>query len=175
MDNREQTLMRLIGSKLERGITVASVYLVRVAMVILLCQALLVTYDVVARYVFNRPLMGSAEITQLLLVGIIFLGLGYATLTNSHIRMSFVIDKLAPSRRRGLNLVTDLVSIIILIFFTRQVYIMALKSLERGQSIPHAPFLFPQFWPQLAIAIGLTVFCLQLVATTYRNFRGTQE
>lgn len=160
---------------MERGIQAVSAYLGRVAMAILLVQVLVVTYDVTARYVFDRPLMGSAEITQLLLVGIIFLGLGYATLTDSHIRMSFLVNKMAPSRRRTLNLVTDLVSIFILIFFTRQVYIMALKSLERGWNIPHAPFLFPQFWPQLAIAIGLTVFCLQLVVTTYRHYRRTQE
>ena len=45
------------------------------ASAILFAMMLLTTVDVVARYVFNRPLRGAFEVTELLLVVLIFAGL----------------------------------------------------------------------------------------------------
>ena len=53
--------------------------------------------DVVARYVFNRPLRGGFEITELLLLVLIFAGLPLVSHADEHVTMDF-IDRIAGSR-----------------------------------------------------------------------------
>ena len=65
------------------------------ASAILFVMMLLTTVDVVARYVFNRPLRGAFEITELLLVVLIFAGLPLVSYANEHAVMDF-IDRLLP-------------------------------------------------------------------------------
>lgn len=57
--------------------------------------------DVVARYVFNRPLRGAFEITELLLLVLIFAGLPLVSHADEHVTMDFV-DRLLPARGRDL-------------------------------------------------------------------------
>jgi len=57
--------------------------------------------DVVARYVFNRPLRGAFEVTELLLVVLIFGGLPLVSHANEHVTMDF-IDRLLAARGRDL-------------------------------------------------------------------------
>jgi len=53
--------------------------------------------DVVARYVFNRPLRGAFEVTELLLLVLIFAGLPLVSHADEHVTMDF-IDRIAGSR-----------------------------------------------------------------------------
>jgi TRAP-type C4-dicarboxylate transport system permease small subunit len=57
--------------------------------------------DVVARYVFNRPLRGAFEITELLLLVLIFGGLPLVSHADEHVTMDF-IDGLLSARGREL-------------------------------------------------------------------------
>jgi len=56
------------------------------ASMILLAMMLLTTVDVVARYLFNRPLRGAFEITELMLVVLIFAGLPLAKVFGGPVR-----------------------------------------------------------------------------------------
>jgi TRAP-type C4-dicarboxylate transport system permease small subunit len=57
--------------------------------------------DVVLRYVFNRPLAGGFEVTELLLLVLIFAGLPLVTHAREHVTMDF-IDRLLTGRAREL-------------------------------------------------------------------------
>jgi TRAP-type C4-dicarboxylate transport system permease small subunit len=57
--------------------------------------------DVVARYVFNRPLRGAFEVTELLLLALIFAGLPLVTHAGEHVTMD-LIDRLLGRAARGL-------------------------------------------------------------------------
>ena len=52
------------------------------ASLILLAMMLLTFVDVVARYVLNRPVRGAFEVTELLLLVLIFAGLPLVSFTN---------------------------------------------------------------------------------------------
>ena len=69
------------------------------ASVILLVMMALTVVDVVARYVFNRPLRGAFEVTELLLLVLIFAGLPLVSFTDEHAVMDFV-DRLLDRRAR---------------------------------------------------------------------------
>jgi len=71
-----------------------------VASAILLAMMLLTVVDVVARYVFSRPLRGAFEITELMLLVLIFAGLPLVSFADEHAVMDF-IDRLLGPRGQG--------------------------------------------------------------------------
>jgi TRAP-type C4-dicarboxylate transport system permease small subunit len=74
--------------------------------VILLLLMSLTFVDVVARYVFSRPLAGAFEMTELLLLVLIFAGLPLVTYSDEHAVMDFIDRPLGP---RGTEVLQRLV------------------------------------------------------------------
>jgi TRAP-type C4-dicarboxylate transport system permease small subunit len=72
------------------------------ASAILFAMMLLTFVDVVARYVFNRPLRGAFEVTELMLLVLIFAGLPLVSWADQHVTMDF-IDRLLGGRARNLE------------------------------------------------------------------------
>ena len=58
---------------------------------------LLTVVDVVARYVFSRPLRGAFEVTELMLLVLIFAGLPLVSFADEHAVMDFVDRLLGPA------------------------------------------------------------------------------
>ncbi len=71
------------------------------ASTILLAMMLLTFVDVVGRYVFNRPVRGAFEVTELMMLVLIFAGLPQVTYANEHALMDF-IDRLLDARAQRL-------------------------------------------------------------------------
>ena len=67
------------------------------ASILLGCMMLLTFADVVARYLLNWPIRGGFEITELLLLVLIFAGLPLVSHADEHVTMDF-IDRLLPAR-----------------------------------------------------------------------------
>jgi TRAP-type C4-dicarboxylate transport system permease small subunit len=80
------------------------------ASAILLGMMLLTVVDVIARYVFNRPLRGAFEVTELLLLVLIFAGLPLVSLTDEHAVMDFVDRVLGRRSRQALLRAVEAVS-----------------------------------------------------------------
>lgn len=66
------------------------------ASILLLCLMLMTFADVVARYLFNRPIRGAFEVTELLLLVLIFAGLPLVSHADEHVTMDF-IDRMLPA------------------------------------------------------------------------------
>ena len=69
------------------------------APVILFGLMLLTFVDVVGRYLLNRPLRGGFELTELLLLVLIFAGLPLVSRADEHVTMDFV-DRLLGARAK---------------------------------------------------------------------------
>jgi len=67
------------------------------ASALLSCLMLVTFVDVVARYLFNRPIRGAFEVTELLLLVLIFAGLPLVSHADEHVTMDF-IDRMLPAR-----------------------------------------------------------------------------
>jgi len=75
----------------------ADVVLGAAAAGILLAMMALTVVDVVARYVFSRPVRGAFEVTELMLLVLIFAGLPLVSFSDEHAVMDF-IDRILGSR-----------------------------------------------------------------------------
>ena len=72
-----------------------------IAASVLLGGMMLLTFvDVVARYLLNRPIRGGFEVTELLLLVLIFAGLPLVSHADEHVTMDF-IDHLLPDWLAG--------------------------------------------------------------------------
>ena len=69
------------------------------ASAILLAMMLLTVADVTGRYLFNRPVRGAFEVTELMLVVLIFAGLPLVSFSQEHAVMDF-IDRVTGARAR---------------------------------------------------------------------------
>ena len=79
------------------------------ASAILMGMMLLTFVDVVARYVFSRPLRGAFEVTELMLLVLIFAGLPLVSYANEHALMDFIDHILPAPLQRGLVRTVELV------------------------------------------------------------------
>jgi TRAP-type C4-dicarboxylate transport system permease small subunit len=77
------------------------------ASAILLAMMLLTVVDVVARYVFSRPVRGAFEVTELMLVVLIFAGLPLVSFAEEHAVMDFIDRVTGPRTRHGLRRVVE--------------------------------------------------------------------
>ena len=81
-----------------------------VASAVLFAMMGLTVVDVVARYVFNRPLRGAFEVTELMLLVLIFAGLPLVSFSDEHATMDFIDRVLGPRAQRWLERGVQLVN-----------------------------------------------------------------
>ena len=95
------------------------------ASAILLGLMSLTVVDVIARYVFNRPLRGAFEVTELLLLVLIFAGLPLVSLADEHAVMDFV-DRVL--RRRARHALVSAVEAVSAVFMCLLAWLTWLKA-----------------------------------------------
>ena len=95
------------------------------AATILFAMMILTTIDVVARYVFRRPVRGAFEVTELMLVVLIFAGLPLVSFSDEHAVMDFVDRLLGPRGQRALQRAVHVVSAAFMFLLT---WLMWLKA-----------------------------------------------
>jgi TRAP-type transport system small permease protein len=128
------------GSWLDRALGAAAAVLLGALM-------LLTTIDVVSRYIFNWPLRGAFEITELLLLSLIFAGLPLASRAGEHVTLDFIDRALTPWGRRLLRRLMDLVCGLILLGLAWRVWVKADKIAAYGDTtevlrLPVSPFVY---------------------------------
>jgi TRAP-type C4-dicarboxylate transport system permease small subunit len=126
------------------------------ASLILFCMMTLTFVDVVLRYLFNRPLSGSFEVTELMLLVLIFAGLPLVSHGDEHVTMDFIDHFLLAGARRMLERIVHLLCAGIMFFLAWQVWLKAGKILRYGDTtdvmrVPLAPFVY-----FMAVMIALT-------------------
>lgn len=71
------------------------------AMVVLMIGFILtVLWGIISRLIFHSPATWSEEVARFMFIWMVFLGISYSTLHDSHIRVTFVADTLFKGRSR---------------------------------------------------------------------------
>jgi TRAP-type C4-dicarboxylate transport system permease small subunit len=107
----------------------------------------LTTADVVGRYFFNRPLRGAFEITELLLLTLIFAGLPLASRAGEHVTLDFVDMLLGAKGQVLLQRAVDLVCGVIILALAWRVWVKAGTIAGYGDTtdvlrVPVGPFVY---------------------------------
>ena len=118
-----------------------------VASAILLAMMLLTVVDVVARYLFSRPLRGAFEITELMLLVLIFAGLPLVSFADEHAVMDFIDRLLGPRGQGWLERAVQLVNAAFMFLLTWLVWrkadrIWAYRDATDVLRIVYGPFVY---------------------------------
>ena len=97
-------------------------YLGMIAVVFL---ALLTGVDVVGRYLFNSPLQGTFELTEVFMCLVVAFGIAYTTAKDEHIMVDALFVKLPSSAQRKLIVVAN-------IFAALVFAVLCWKGMETG-------------------------------------------
>lgn len=82
--------------------------------VLLVAMTLLTVVDVVGRYVFNSPVPGAFEATEIMLALAIFAGLPIVTARGEHVRVGLLVERLPHRLAAGLDVVAELLVALLL-------------------------------------------------------------
>ena len=123
------------------------------------------TADVIRRHLFNWPLRGAFEITELPLLALIFAGLPLVSRADEHVTLDFIDAALGERGRRLLRRFMDLVSGLIILGLAWRVWIKAGKIAGYGDTtdvlrIPVGPFVY---FMALMVAITAVVHLIKVV------------
>ncbi|HEV8533635.1 MAG TPA: TRAP transporter small permease [Methylomirabilota bacterium] len=118
-----------------------------VAAAILFAMMALTVVDVVARYVFSRPLRGAFEITELMLLVLIFAGLPLVSFADEHAVMDFIDRLLGPRSQGWLERFVQLVNGAFMLLLTWLVWrkadrIWAYRDATDVLRIVYGPFVY---------------------------------
>ncbi len=112
---------------------------------ILLFVTFSIFVDVFLRYFFNRPSIWVTEVSTYLFLYIVFLGTAYALQEGFHIRATFVVDQLSDTRKRIVNLMASIISMIFTLVLLWQTSVMtwaAFKEDWRSITMLTTPFAY---------------------------------
>jgi TRAP-type C4-dicarboxylate transport system permease small subunit len=134
------------------------------AMGMLGLMMLLTVSDVVMRYFFHRPITGSTELSEFIMVMVVFPAFAWVAVDRSHIR----VDLLVATWPSKVQLVVEIL-VLILSFFTYAIVAwramiesINVETTSSLLSLPHAPF----YW---IVTVGFMVLCLAIVRLALEN------
>lgn len=133
----------------------------------ILLMALLMSAHVVGGLLFNKGIPGTYEVTEMLIIVITFVGVGYAARCARHIRMSAIYDMLSDGPRKVLMIILSIGTAVLMFYFAYKSaqYDIALYGRGRVSSSLNIPL-----WTvNLALPIGFTLAGIQYILVTLRN------
>jgi TRAP-type C4-dicarboxylate transport system permease small subunit len=123
---------------------------------------MLTVADVFLRKFFNAPILGSFEITEFLLVVLVFFAIPWAALKKSNVKVDLIVGRFPQRVQAAFSSVTCLLSLIITAFFgwytiPQAIYILRLHKVSEMLDIPFFPFYF-------MVAFGFFILLFVLLA-----------
>ena len=126
------------------------------ASAILMAMMLMTFVDVVGRYVFNRPLRGGFELTELGLLVLIFAGLPLVSHANEHVTMDFIDRLLKPGARALLTRAVDALCAAFFLFAAWLVWLKADRIWEYRDATDVLRVVYGPFVYFMAVMIALS-------------------
>jgi C4-dicarboxylate transporter DctQ subunit len=147
-------------SKVENWLNLIGVTIIMASMVITVIQ-------IVARYFFNRPIRGETDIVEILMAGILFLGLAYTLRVGGHVGVDIFVNYFKGRTFHIVRLITIVFSLFLFISVTVSAWNFTIKSMNVGDVTPE--IMFP-IWPaKLVMTIGAFMITLRFFVQFIQN------
>ena len=133
-----------------------------VGLAALAAMMFLIFADVGLRYIFNRPIGGSFDLTELLMIIVVSFGFAYCAIVKGHVTVDLLVSRLPQRVREIINTITGLLGFRLMALIAWQGFLYIKVMYIKGQTTPALPI---PLYPFVAVvAVGLAVFCLALLA-----------
>jgi TRAP-type C4-dicarboxylate transport system permease small subunit len=88
-------------------------------------MVLLLGINVLLRYIIKKPIKGTVELEEFLLVILVFFGIAYTAIKKRHIKVDLVLKRLPESAQSVITSVTSALSIGLCVVMTWQIVVYA--------------------------------------------------
>lgn len=133
---------------LNKIVTQISRYAIVISSVLIAATMFLTAADVLLRDVFNRPIVGSMEIIQIMMSGMFGFGLAYCAVKKGHIRIDIIHGHLSQPVQRALDILSYFTAFgfsTLIAWFTfckGKEYFFNEETLSQTLTLPVYPFVF---------------------------------
>jgi len=128
----------------------------------------LISFDVVMRYVLDRPTIWAWDLNIQFLAVMTVVGAGYTHLHKSHIGVDILVSSCTPRTRAIIDLITSVfffLGVVMLLWKGAGQVLMSVRTLEISES-----YWAPPVWPlKILIIIGIFLLLLQGIAKFIRD------
>lgn len=131
-----------------------------IAMVVLAAMMLLTVADVTGRYLFNRPLTGSTEVTEFMMACLSFLAMAWCTKKKTHIKLDIMDRYLPPTAQAISDIVFYLLGLGLFSLISWQNFLMARYHLVARYDSPVLKIPDYPFYMLVSFACGIAALVL---------------
>lgn len=128
----------------------------------LVAMMVIVTFDVILRYVFNDPTVWAGEVASFLTIAVVFLGLAQNIRLGDHIRIDVFTNLLSARLQLSLDLIAHAVGIVFAVVLFMGCWVRFDNFWVR-QTVSDSPIMIPLWIPMLPVLVGAAAFCLAMV------------
>lgn len=143
-----------------RSLEVVETGLALASTAVLFLLMLYVTAEVAMRYLFNHPLAGHLETTQLLIAPAALLSLSWLQAQRGHVGMDLLHEALPPRGRALADCVTFCVALATFAMLTWFSWEATLLAWETSDVTPTA--YIATWWSKAAVPLGFGLLCVRL-------------
>lgn len=161
--------------RIDKGLKAMERAAALVAVGFMLAIMLVVTADVVMRYLFNSPFAWAYDLIALyLMAGVFYFVLSDAYRENAHVSIDILHARMGPRARRTADLVTALVSVVL---FALIAWIGAERAWENfaNDEVLAGEIAWPVWLSAVIVPIGSTLLVLRLALQFVRKLFGRAD
>ena len=130
---------------------------------LIMAMMLLVVTNVAGRYVLNITVHGTLEITEFIMVAVVYFSLAHTQAIKAHIRVELLFGIISRRTKIVFELITYVFGLAVFVLMTWQTGLSFLDSWEYLEETD-GYISFPIYPAKLAIPIGCLFVCLRFVA-----------
>ena len=136
----------------------------------LFAQMCLITADVVCRYLFDSPITGVYEITEFMILIVIFSFLASTQAAKRHVYVDLLVNRLPLKLRWIVALLNHTICFLLMALMTWMAFQRALDLFRAGEASPNLGV--PEYPFVLFLTIGAAVMCVEYLRDILRIVNG---
>ena len=122
----------------------------------------LTAVDVIGRYVFDRPIVATLELSEIIMASMVFLAWGETTARRAHVRIDILHSRFPRGTQAATDFVYDLVALAFFAVMAWQGVKIVIECANANKLVPILNIPFAPF--QAMVPVGAAVACLVIAA-----------
>jgi len=134
----------------------------------------LLLFESARRTIMATTTWGLYETIEIIVAWLVFTALAYALITNYHVRVTLVLDRLPIRGRLWCEIIVSLIGVILFGFLLYGAIPHAWDSFLLKET-PMSPARTPLWLAKMAVPVGVFVMLVQFIIRFLRTLRPTRE
>ena len=156
---------------IEKGWNIFLKVLLAAVAVVMFALVITTGWQVLSRYVAQKPQVWPTDIATYALVFLTFIGMGILIKEDGHTRVDIVYLKLHPKAQKGLDIVMDVIGVITLAVVTYFATKLCISYQQKNMFLIGSVFRMPKYIMFSFIPIGTAVSTIEYIRRLIKDIK----